>query len=68
MVNMFNERIKGGGISSISRDTSNIMKGALILLIVIGHNTVLTNNVSGLFDYLYSFHVLIFLFYHGSIR
>ena len=57
---MFNERIKGGGISSISRDTSNIMKGALILLIVIGHNTVLTNNISGLFDYLYSFHVLIF--------
>ncbi len=36
------------------------MKGLLILLIIFGHNTVLTNNISGLFDYLYSFHVLVF--------
>ncbi len=56
---MFNGRI-GGGISSIPRDTSEIMKGILILLIILGHNTVLINNISGLFDYLYSFHVLVF--------
>ena len=36
------------------------MKGILILLIVLGHNTILTQNISGLYDYLYSFHVLIF--------
>lgn len=50
----------GGGISSIPRDTSEIMKGLLILLIILGHNTILINNISGLFDYLYSFHVLTF--------
>ena len=50
----------GGGISSISRDTSEIMKGLLILLIILGHNSILTQNISGLYDYLYSFHVLIF--------
>ena len=56
---MYNRCI-GGGISSIPRDTSEIMKGLLILLIIFGHNTVLTNNISGLFGYLYSFHVLVF--------
>lgn len=50
----------GGGISSIPRDTSEIMKGILILLIILGHNSILTQNISGLYDYLYSFHVLIF--------
>lgn len=50
----------GGGISSISRDTSEIMKGILAILIVLGHNSVLTNHIPGLFYYLYSFHVLIF--------
>ena len=50
----------GGGISSIPRDTSEIMKGLLVLLIILGHNSILTQNISGLYDYLYSFHVLIF--------
>lgn len=50
----------GGGISSISRDTSDIMKGILALLIILGHNSILTHNIAGLYDYLYSFHVLIF--------
>lgn len=36
------------------------MKGLLILLIILGHNSILTQNISGLYDYLYSFHVLIF--------
>ena len=36
------------------------MKGILILLIILGHNSILTQNISGLYDYLYSFHVLIF--------
>ena len=50
----------GGGISSIARDTSDIMKGILALLIILGHNSILTHNIAGLYDYLYSFHVLIF--------
>ena len=58
-MNIFNKHT-GGGISSITRDTSEIMKGILILLIILGHNTILINNISGLFDYLYSFHVLTF--------
>lgn len=56
---MYN-KYTGGGISSIPRDTSEIMKGILILLIILGHNSILTQNISGLYDYLYSFHVLIF--------
>lgn len=58
-MNIFNKRT-GGGISSIARDTSEFMKGILILLIILGHNSILTQNISGLYDYLYSFHVLIF--------
>ncbi len=50
----------GGGISAIARDTSDIMKGILALLIILGHNSILTHNIAGLYDYLYSFHVLIF--------
>ncbi len=36
------------------------MKGILILLIILGHNSILTQNILGLYDYLYSFHVLTF--------
>ncbi len=44
-------------IGSISNNQSNIIKGVLILLIVLGHNAFLTKNIDGLFGYLYSFHV-----------
>ena len=50
----------GGGYSTIQRDSSNIMKGILAILIILGHNSILTKNIPGLYDYLYSFHVLIF--------
>lgn len=44
----------------IDRTSSNIVKGICICLIVLGHNYVLTDTISGLFNYLYSFHVFIF--------
>lgn len=48
-------------MSSIDRPTSEALKGALILLIVLGHNTILTEQVPRLFGWLYTFHVLCFM-------
>ena len=44
----------------IDRSSSNIIKGILICLIIIGHNYILTDALPGLFNDLYSFHVFIF--------
>jgi fucose 4-O-acetylase-like acetyltransferase len=44
----------------IDRSSSNIIKGILICLIVMGHNYVLSATLPGLFDYLYTFHLFIF--------
>lgn len=53
-------------ISLISRRDSTMLKGLLILLIVLGHNGILMGKVPGLTvttfnDYLYHFHVYLFL-------
>lgn len=52
--------------SLVSRRSSAIIKGLLILLIVLGHNGILMGKAPGLTknafnDYLYSFHVYLFL-------
>lgn len=45
--------------SLLSRDESNALKGLLILLIVLGHNSLIMR-ATGLFPWLYSFHVYAF--------
>lgn len=45
---------------TLDKNVSSRMKGVLILLIILGHNSVLTKCVPGLFSYLYSFHVILF--------
>lgn len=56
----------------LNRDESVAIKGFLTFLIVLGHNAVFTKSLQGLFDYLYTFHVLIFFilpfFYRGEGR
>lgn len=54
-------RFIGGGISSISRDTSEIMKGLLILLIILGHNSILSPCIPDTDFYLKSFRTPLFL-------
>ena len=44
----------------IDRDTSSVIKGVLIILIVIGHNKVLCSTDNKGADYLYLFHVICF--------
>ncbi len=44
----------------ISNEESNAIKGLLIFLIVLGHNSIFTNAFPGSFHYLYSFHVACF--------
>lgn len=46
--------------SLLTREESNAIKGVLIILVVFGHNSVLMQT-TGLFPYLYSFHVYCFL-------
>lgn len=48
------------GERELDKNISNTLKGILIILIVIGHNSILTKNIDGLFSYLYSFHVMLF--------
>ena len=53
-------------LSLISRRDSSVLKGILILLIILGHNSILMNNYgegesSLIFKYLYHFHVYAFL-------
>ena len=57
---MFN-KYTGGGISSIPRDTSEIMKGILILLIILGHNSILSQCTPDVDFYLRSFRTPLFL-------
>ena len=57
---MFNKYM-GGGISSIPRDTSEIMKGILILLIILGHNSILSQCIPNVDFYLRSFRTPLFL-------
>ncbi len=52
-------------ISLLTRDESNFIKGVLILLIIIGHNSVLMNALcsgNGIKDYLYAFHIHSFFY------
>lgn len=44
----------------IDRDTSSVIKGVLIILIVMGHNKVLCSTDNKGADYLYLFHVICF--------
>lgn len=46
--------------NNLDKNTSDTIKGILIILIVLGHNSILTNSIDRLFSYLYSFHVIIF--------
>ena len=48
------------GEDNLDKNTSDIIKGILIILIVLGHNSILTSSIDGLYSYLYSFHVIIF--------
>lgn len=48
------------GNREMDKCTSNTLKGILIILIVIGHNYLLAKNIDGLYEYLYSFHVMLF--------
>lgn len=48
------------GDRELDKNISNTLKGILIILIVIGHNSILTRSIDGLFEYLYSFHVMLF--------
>lgn len=48
------------GERKLDKNISNTIKGVLIILIVIGHNSILTKSIDGMFSYLYSFHVMIF--------
>ena len=57
MTNIFN---KATNISSVSRDVSEIMKGFLILLIILGHNTILSPMFPDVDFYLRSFRTPIF--------
>lgn len=59
-MNIFNKHT-GGGISSIPRDTSEIMKGILILLIILGHNSILSQCIPDVDFYLRSFRTPLFL-------
>lgn len=43
------------------RDRYNAFKGLCVVLIVLGHNSILTFNFGYLFRFLYSFHVMCFL-------
>lgn len=54
----------------ISVQESNIIKAIVMLLIVLGHNHILSPNegMFSLFGYLYSFHVSIFLYYLSFIK
>ena len=45
---------------TINKEESNAIKGLLIFLIVLGHNSIFTNFIPGSFHYLYSFHVACF--------
>lgn len=47
------------GLSSLEIDT---LRGFFIVLVVIGHNVLLTASIPGLFRTLYSFHIYAFLF------
>jgi fucose 4-O-acetylase-like acetyltransferase len=49
-------RIKGTRLDSIE---VNVLKGILMCLIILGHNKIFTS-ITGLFTYLYSFHVVCF--------
>ena len=55
------KQFSGGGISTISRDTSEIMKGILIFLIIIGHNSLLSASFPEIDQYLRSFRTPLFL-------
>jgi fucose 4-O-acetylase-like acetyltransferase len=45
----------------LTRNQIDCTKGILIILIAAGHNTLLTSNIHGLFQCLYSFHIFGFL-------
>ena len=45
--------------SLLTREESNAIKGILILLVVLGHNSVLMKH-TGMYEYIYSFHVYCF--------
>lgn len=47
----------------INKEDSNVIKGFLMLLIILGHNHILAPTEGPLFHYLYSFHLVCFLFY-----
>lgn len=45
---------------SLNREESGAIKGLLIFLIILGHNAIFTQSLSGAFEYLYMFHVQVF--------
>ncbi len=45
---------------NIDKNVSSKIKGVLILLIILGHNSVLTQSKPEIISYLYSFHVILF--------
>lgn len=47
-------------IISLDKEESTAIKGLLIFLIILGHNSILTGSITGLFHYLYTFHVQAF--------
>lgn len=49
-----------GNKSLLTRNESNAIKGLLIFLIVLGHNTFFTKNIPGFQTWLYCFHVQCF--------
>lgn len=57
MERIFNNEI---GVTSVSRDVSEIMKGFLILLIILGHNTIISPMFPDVDFYLRSFRTPIF--------
>jgi len=44
--------------STYNKYNSNAVKGFYILLIIIGHNKIITNSIEGLMSFLYIFHVI----------
>lgn len=44
----------------LNKDESNAIKGLLIFLIILGHNSIFTKSIPGSFGYLYTFHVQTF--------
>ena len=48
---------KNSTLRNISFDQSNVIKGILILLIILGHNHILVPQSGKLFVYLYNFHI-----------